>query len=223
MAHKFVNDIWFRSILRIRMVSNVLGWMEDFKCKTIQELSLGKKPTNWFQLPSSSTLQIFRDTSKLWDGSRTKSFNILFHIWNCLIGFFTSICFQHGLQFWIAVVPGFCLIFVVINSRNFLTNSVCKRDICYLFSSFPIFWVSKTWMICFLDSFSFSKCFFTNEIKIFDSCWEPWYFRCTDFLNIVCYQTKFFDGFLDISICGVAFDVNEKVGFTPVIQNDFGW
>ena len=48
VAEQLMNDVGFWCVKRRRVVSYVLSGVENLKCKTIQKLSLGKQPSDWF-------------------------------------------------------------------------------------------------------------------------------------------------------------------------------
>jgi hypothetical protein len=52
MAEKLVDNVGLRGIKRLRVMSDILGRMENSEGKTIQELSLGQQSTDRFQAPS---------------------------------------------------------------------------------------------------------------------------------------------------------------------------
>jgi len=57
MTDQFVDNIWLRSVFGVAVVAYVLGRVEHLKSKSIQELSLCKKTTNWLKSPSRLFLQ----------------------------------------------------------------------------------------------------------------------------------------------------------------------
>jgi hypothetical protein len=59
MAEEFVDDIWLWCVERDTRMSDVLSRVEDFKCETVQKLSLGQKATDRLEPPSSLRLEEF--------------------------------------------------------------------------------------------------------------------------------------------------------------------
>lgn len=72
-------------------MSDVLSRMENLKSKGIQEFSLCKKTTNWFELPACFFLKEITDSLQLWNGGFAEAFDVLFHVNDGLICFFTCI------------------------------------------------------------------------------------------------------------------------------------
>ena len=75
-------------------MSDILSRVENLESKSIQELSLSQKTTNWLELPSSFLLKEITDGLQLRNSGITKSFHIVFHVDNGLICFITCICDQ---------------------------------------------------------------------------------------------------------------------------------
>ena len=75
-------------------MSDVLSRVENLEGKGIQELSLCKETTNWFELPACFFFKEITDSLQLWNSGFTESFDVLFHINDGLICFFTCICSQ---------------------------------------------------------------------------------------------------------------------------------
>lgn len=76
-------------------------------------------------------------------------------------------------------------------------------------------------MVRLLNSITFSECLVTNVIEIFNSGWEPWYFRRTYLCNSLANEVKLADRFLHIGVGGVAFDVNKEINLSPIVLDEF--
>jgi hypothetical protein len=75
-------------------MSDVLSRVENLEGKGIQELSLCKETTNWFELPACFRFKKITNSLQLWNCSITESINILLHFYDGLICLFACISYQ---------------------------------------------------------------------------------------------------------------------------------
>ena len=205
-------------------MSNILRGVENFKSETVQELSLGKKATNWFESPACLVLKKSGNVLELGDVVLAEAGDVLFHVADGLVGLFARIRHQQLFELRIAMFPCSKLIIIIFHNRNsVIIESVIKCDLSDVLPSLLVILVSEGGVINFLDSVTFGKNSFSNEIKIFESCWEPWHLRCSNFGHVVCDYSKFLDDLFDIRICRVAFNIDEELDLSPVVVEELRW
>lgn len=216
MTNQFVNDVWFRSVLWVAVVSDVLGRMENLEGKTIQELSLSQETTDRLKSPSSLRLKEGTDVLQLGDIGVAESFNILLHFFNCKVGLLTCVFFEQGLQLLVAVLPDILFLIRVGNFRDFwVTNFVVKCNICNIVSSLFVLRISKTGMVNLLDTLALSKGSLPDEVEIFDSGWEPRNFWSTNFLDSFGNEFQLFYSLGVPWIVVGAVNIDEEINLTP--------
>jgi hypothetical protein len=79
MPDELVDDIGFRSVFWGCVMADILRRVEYFEGEPVQEFSLCQKAADWLESPACLAVKIFRDGVKLWDGSSTKTLDVLFH------------------------------------------------------------------------------------------------------------------------------------------------
>ena len=193
-----MDNVWFGCVLRRRVVTYVLRRVENLERQSVQKLALCEQTANWLKPPASLASNEVRNGAKLGDFISRETLNIFFHIIYCLISLFASICSQQRFQLWVAIPPNSLFIFIVRYGRDLrVVNAVVQSYVCDHVSPCSVLFVFERRMIDFLDSVTFRKDTFADEIEIFDPCREPRHFWGSDLLHSVGNYVEFLDCFLD--------------------------
>lgn len=128
--------------------------MEYLKCKTVEELSLGKQSSNWLQTPSGLALEEVRDVRKLRDLVRSES-HFFLELTDGPVEFLAGVCIEHGCKIFIAEPPGVLLILSVDKARDLVLHLVIEGDLGNFISTLAVFLVGEAGVVRLLDTVAF--------------------------------------------------------------------
>ena len=195
--------------------------MENLKGKGVQELALGQEPTDWFESPSSLTLEVVRDIIELRNCLSAKAINISLHFLHDFVALVASIFFEELPESWVAILPDPNLVTCVLDPWDgSISNIIAESNIRYEFPPGLVNWIPELRMVE-LSNLILPEYLFPNMVKVLDPGGEPWNFNRSYLSHFVCNNVELRNRFLDIFVLKRSLNINEKVNCSPIVVENF--
>lgn len=144
--------VWFRRVIGLRGVSNVLSRMKDAESKCVQEIAAGQEAHDGTDGEACAVLQESRHGLKLRDLFVAVA-TVLFQQGEDVLMFPTRMGLVESLQLSVHLAPSLDFFRRIVYMRNRLTRAVALCHSCNLCSSGTVDWVLGTRMVRTFMSF----------------------------------------------------------------------
>jgi hypothetical protein len=104
-----------------------------------------------------------------------------------------------------------------------IADLVVKSNPSDIFPPSFVLFISKTWMVSLLNTITFRQCFFADEVKVFDSRWEPRDLNCSYLTDVIGNQSHLVDCHCYVVVSSNTLHINEEIDTSPSTREKFGW